>query len=142
MQAPTGFTMPLSTQGLRWIGFFRSENKRGGNRYTAKCKYCLTELNGKPEKLHQHVLRCNDWPILEKTNYLHKVGEESSSSRKRTHDEDTSVNPTIQDDENVSESSMSHPHQETIVKWFAPSLSQSQSEKLHQKLLKAMIYGN
>src|SRR6185437_1720424 len=111
---PSGFTMPLPTQGLRWSGFFRSENKVGGNRYTAKCKYCLVELSGKPEKLHQHVTRCKDWNINEKTTYLHNVAEESSSSRKRNRDEDDiSVNPTIQDDDNMSESSISYPHQET-----------------------------
>ncbi|CAG8751265.1 388_t:CDS:2, partial [Cetraspora pellucida] len=102
---PTGFTMPLSSQGLRWTGFFHSENKREGNRYTMKCKYCLVELN---------------------------VAEESSSSCKRTCDEDISVNPTIQEDDSMSESSILYLHQETIA----------QFKKLHQKLLKAMIYGN
>ncbi|CAG8838407.1 20383_t:CDS:1, partial [Gigaspora margarita] len=50
-----GFALPLSTQGQCWSGFYRSELKKGENRYTAKCKFCLAEFSSKPEKLHLHI---------------------------------------------------------------------------------------
>ncbi|CAG8441495.1 5717_t:CDS:2 [Cetraspora pellucida] len=123
MQPSSGFALPLSTQGQRWSGFYRSEQKKKGNRYDAKCKYCLIELTGKPEKLHQHVLRCSNWPASEKTAYLQKIADE---------------NPTSQDCEDTYQS----PTQGTILDWYSRPLSQNQSEKLHQKLLKAIVYGN
>ncbi|CAG8489146.1 18000_t:CDS:2 [Cetraspora pellucida] len=46
----------------------------------------------KPERLHQHILQCNDWPISNKANYLYKVAKESSSSYKHICDnENTSA---------------------------------------------------
>ncbi|CAG8487270.1 10683_t:CDS:2, partial [Scutellospora calospora] len=47
-----------------------------GNRYTAKYYYCLIELSSKPHKLHNHVLRCSDWPASKKNKYLQKINEE------------------------------------------------------------------
>ncbi|CAG8456920.1 4443_t:CDS:2 [Scutellospora calospora] len=61
---------------------------RAGNRYTAKCKHCLVELSGKPDRLHQHVLQCNNWPVSEKTSYIQKISEETHAPHKRTHDDD------------------------------------------------------
>ena len=73
VQIPSGFDLPLPTQGKRWTGFYRSETKKAGNRYIAKCRYCLIELSGKPEKLHNHVLRCSDWKPTEKLNIFKKL---------------------------------------------------------------------
>ncbi|CAG8715467.1 41904_t:CDS:2, partial [Gigaspora margarita] len=51
------FALPLSTQGQRWSGFYQSELKKGGNRYMAKCKFCLIEFSDKPEKLHLYITK-------------------------------------------------------------------------------------
>ena len=147
MNIPTGFALPLPTQGYRWNGFYRSEMKRtgSGNRYTAKCKHCLVELSGKPDRLHQHVLRCNDWPASEKTAYIQKISEETHASRKRTCDNDnTSVEQTNEqvNDDTEQWSSTSKPHQENILSWCTRTLSQAQLEYFHQKLLKIIIHGN
>ncbi|CAG8576685.1 2182_t:CDS:1, partial [Scutellospora calospora] len=91
MSIPTGFALPLPTQSQRWYSFYRSEIKGAGNRYTAKCKYCLCELSGKSERLHRHVLRCSDYPVAEKTIYLQKITEESLPSRKRIYDNEDSI---------------------------------------------------
>lgn len=83
MEPPKDFTHTLPSQGHRWSGFWRSIDKKTGNRYTAKCKYCLSELEGKPDKLHQHVTKCNSWPTTQKTNYLKEASKETIPERKR-----------------------------------------------------------
>ncbi|CAG8738685.1 12178_t:CDS:2, partial [Ambispora leptoticha] len=62
--------------------------------------------------LHQHVLRCSDWPASEKAIYLQKIAEESLAPRKRAHDneDDTSAE---QDSENTHQQS-THLHQNMI----------------------------
>ncbi|CAG8692009.1 3622_t:CDS:2, partial [Cetraspora pellucida] len=113
MQPPTSFAQPLPSQGHRWTSFYRSVDKKLGNRYTAKCKYCLTDLEGKPERLHQHVLKCFSWPVSEKTKYLQKINDHTTLTRKRT---------------------KSNPE--------ALSMLLVQSERLYLKLLNAIVYGN
>ena len=147
VQIPSGFALPLPTQGKRWTGFYRSETKKAGNRYIAKCRYCLIELSGKPEKLHNHVLRCSDWKPTEKAKYIQEVKEEKFVPRKRTYDsinDDEDDSPTEQtshdDDDNVQQ--LSAPRQNTILNFFTRPVSQAQSEKLNYKLLKSIIHGN
>ncbi|CAG8699469.1 4053_t:CDS:2, partial [Ambispora leptoticha] len=97
-QIPTGFALPLPTQ---------------------------VELIGKPEKLHQHVLRCRDWPASEKTNYLQKVTSKELISRKRSNDhldneeDDSSTEQSVRDDD------MQQPCQNTILSWCTRPLPQA-----------------
>ncbi|CAG8718780.1 530_t:CDS:1, partial [Cetraspora pellucida] len=139
MEIPQGFALPLSTQDQRWSGFFRSELKKGGNRYMAKYKFCLSEFSDKPERLHQHVLKCSDWPPLGKATYLSKISNESPTSHKRTHEEEEE---DISTEHNGTQQSFESPRQSTILNWYNRPLPNTQSEKLHQKLLKAIIYRN
>ncbi|RIB00866.1 hypothetical protein C2G38_2232651 [Gigaspora rosea] len=41
------------------------------------------ELEGKPDKLHQHVLKCNNWQVSDKTSYLKGASEKAICVRKR-----------------------------------------------------------
>ncbi|CAG8661079.1 16171_t:CDS:2 [Cetraspora pellucida] len=115
MSIPAGFALPLLTQSQRWYSFYRSEIKGAGNRYTAKCKYCLRELSGKPERLHRRVLQCSDYPVAEKTIYLQKITEESLPSRKCIYDNEDSISIEQTDHSNMQHLSISQPHQKTIV---------------------------
>src|SRR5260363_371971 len=83
MEPSTGFANILPNQGQRWTGFWHSDEKKTGNRYTAKCKYCLVELKGKPDRLHQHVTRCKSWPVTERANYLKEASKQAIPERKR-----------------------------------------------------------
>ncbi|CAG8457107.1 14104_t:CDS:2, partial [Cetraspora pellucida] len=82
-----------------------------GNRYTAKCKYCLTGLEGKPERLHQHVLKTKSNPEAPV-----EIMTESSKS------------------------SMQPARQESILNWCSKPMLLVQSERLHLKLLNAIVY--
>ncbi|CAG8615562.1 224_t:CDS:1 [Cetraspora pellucida] len=89
MEPPTGFTYTLPNQGHRWTGFWRSVEKKTGNKYIAKCKYCIFELEGKPDRLYQHVLKCNSWPVSQKADYLKEAFEQTIPEHKRVkHDQD------------------------------------------------------
>ncbi|CAG8444938.1 2997_t:CDS:2 [Scutellospora calospora] len=67
------------------------EIPQGGNRYLVKCKYCLNEFSGKPERLQHYVNQCSDWPTSEKMVYFRKISEESPATRKRVHDENNNT---------------------------------------------------
>ncbi|CAG8470626.1 2523_t:CDS:2 [Cetraspora pellucida] len=128
-----GFALPLQTQGKRWTGFYHSQTKKAGNRYAAKCSYCLIELVDKPERLHQHVLHCSDWPLSERTKYLQKITSENLISRKCSNDHldneenDSSTEPTIYNNDNPQELSnpqeLPTPRQNTITNWCIRPLS-------------------
>ncbi|CAG8742634.1 16565_t:CDS:2, partial [Cetraspora pellucida] len=132
---PAGFALPLSTQGKRWTGFYRSVEKGRGNRYIAKCKYCLSEFSGKTDRLHQHVLRCSDWLSTEKSAYLQKVSEESSATRKRTHNNED--DPIEQSSSDIAQQPSTPSQCQSTLNWYTRPLPQAQSEKLHQNFLKA-----
>ncbi|CAG8545044.1 5471_t:CDS:2 [Ambispora leptoticha] len=110
--------------------------KKTGNRYVAKCKYCLLEQEGKLERLHQHVLRCNSWPVSEKTSYLQKATEKTTLAHKRNK---SSQEELIETTSELAEPSV---RQKSILNWCTKSISSVQSEKLYSKLLNAIIYGN
>ncbi|CAG8448340.1 13750_t:CDS:2, partial [Cetraspora pellucida] len=116
--------------------------KKTGNRYAAKCKYCLIELESKPERLHNHVLKCNSWPVSEKASYFKKATEHTPPIRKRikpTQDQESIE--TIAESAESAKSAISPTKQESILNWCSKPLPSTQFEKLHSKLLNAIIYG-
>ncbi|RIB20488.1 hypothetical protein C2G38_2179098 [Gigaspora rosea] len=102
------FTHTLPSQGTRWTGFWCSINKKTGNRYTAKCKYCLFDLEEASKKT-----------VLE---------------RKRIkHDQDITASEDDQEELHLSALTMQSAKQESIVNWCIKPISHNYSEKLHQK---------
>ncbi|CAG8719916.1 4576_t:CDS:1, partial [Cetraspora pellucida] len=81
-----------------------------------------------------------DWPAPEKAVYLQKISKENILPCKHTCDDEDDTSAE-QDSESTNQLS-THPHQSTIFDWCVQPLSQMQLEKLHQKLLKAIIYRN
>ena len=79
---------------MRWKNLYRSLDKKGGNRYEAKCGFCLVTVEGRPDRLHNHVLRCAQWPMLEKTLYIQEASKDVAKNvqTKRPREEVGSVN--------------------------------------------------
>ncbi|CAG8693720.1 439_t:CDS:2, partial [Cetraspora pellucida] len=98
---------------------------------------------GKPDRLHQHVLRCSSWPATEKASYIKKVNEETTSTRKRNKPSQEDSIETMFETTSETTSELAGPSakQENILNWCKP-ISSAQSEKLYSKLLNAIIYGN
>ncbi|RIB15166.1 hypothetical protein C2G38_2193085 [Gigaspora rosea] len=114
MEPPKDFTHILPNQGTRWTGFWRSIDKKTGNRYTAKCKYCLSELE--------------------------EVSKETIPERKRIkYGQNISTSENNQEGLHLSVQSTK---QESIVNWCIKPISQIQSKKLYQKFLNSIIYSN
>ncbi|CAG8786850.1 2768_t:CDS:2, partial [Cetraspora pellucida] len=106
-----------------------------GNRYLAKCIYCQSELPGRPEKLHNHVLKCGNWPVAEKTNYIKNATSYVPSTHKKI---------KVNDEETASDnpSSSALRRQESIMNWCIKLISEDRQGKLDRMLLDAIIYGN
>ncbi|CAG8720490.1 10885_t:CDS:2, partial [Cetraspora pellucida] len=103
--------------GDRWNGFWRSVDKKTENRYTAKCKYCLLELD---EASNQTIPEC----------------------KRVRHGQDVTMNEDDQEGLLLSTSTTQSAKQESIVSWCVRPISRTQSERLHLKFLNAIIYGN
>lgn len=128
---PNDYLTPLSTQGVRWKNFYRSLDKATGNRYNAKCGFCLADVEGRPERLHNHVLSCSSWPIVEKTSYINEATKDSEkciNKKKRTR-EVVEIDPTPLS------------VQQSLLGWISKPLSPQRIDELHHLLLKAIIYG-
>ncbi|CAG8731338.1 17282_t:CDS:1, partial [Cetraspora pellucida] len=80
------------------------------------------------------------WPASEKANYLQRTSKELLSTRKQTKSNLEELNKIVETD--ISESFVQPPKQETILNWYTKPISSAQSEKLHSKLLDALIYDN
>ncbi|CAG8477570.1 13561_t:CDS:2, partial [Cetraspora pellucida] len=107
-------------------------------RLHVECEISGYFKDDKPERLHQHVLRCSDWPASEKAVYLRKISEESSVTRKHVHEDEEVFTST----ENRNTSQLPAPYHQSTIDWYSQPLPQTHLEKLHQNLLKAIIYGN
>lgn len=112
----------MNTHGIRWKNFYRSLDKKGGNRYEAKCGFCLVTFEGRPGRLHNHVLRCAQWPMLEKTLYIQKASKDVAKNvqTKRPREEVGSVNA---------------PQQQSILGWPFRSLVTGTLLLRHLKLI-------
>ncbi|CAG8680949.1 28218_t:CDS:2, partial [Dentiscutata erythropus] len=81
--SPTGFANILPNQGKRWTGFWCSDDKKTRNRYIAKCKYCLVELE-----------------VTERANYLKEASKQAIPERKRIkYGQDTIIAEETDDDQ-------------------------------------------
>ncbi|KAF6134636.1 hypothetical protein GIB67_002037 [Kingdonia uniflora] len=131
-QPPDGFLKPLTAQGARWTNFYRSVDKGTGNRYSAKCGFCLCSVPGRPDKLQDHVISCRSWPIVEKNKYLEVVDtEKRPGSRKKNRPRDPKVVVPL------ASSSMRQNTSSLVARPPSPQ----RADDNHSLLLKAIIYG-
>lgn len=133
---PADFATPLSNQGVRWKNFYRSVNKvpGNGNRYNAKCGFCLEGMEGKPDTLHKHVMSCKRWPVAPKTSYLVEATKEiTNCGRKRTR--------AVAEIQSVSSAPVSSTIQQSIHNFVSRPLSSRKISELDDMLLQAIIYG-
>ncbi|CAG8656961.1 849_t:CDS:2 [Cetraspora pellucida] len=138
---PSSFTLPdMKVHDNRWTGFWRSIEKITGNRYTAKCTYCNSELPGHPEKLHSHVLLCTSWSAAAKSNYIKKVNSSISKSSSKSQKK-ASISSTSDNGDSISSSSK-FKRQENLMNWYTKPISQDQKFRIDKKILDAVVYGN